>query len=125
MTFVPIGEGKTFSTTINEDGTYAVDQIDSGKYKVCVETTSLKAGSTGPGGYGPPGMAGKSTANVKNKAPEGANLPEGYKMVDPGAGTAERAKRFVAIPQSYASPTETTLTVEVKGGSQQHDIPLS
>ena len=113
------GEG-TFASSIQEDGTYLIHGIRSGKYKVCVETASLnRGGASSGGGYnvGPKGPAGKA----KNEAPKGANMPEGYQMSDPGGAKA----RYVKIPDTYGDPASTTLRVEVKGGKQTHDIPLT
>ena len=121
-TVLLVGEGsdaQTFSASIQEDGTYTIPNVRVGKYKVCVETSSLM-GAGGPGGgynMGPKGAPGK----VKNEAPKGANIPEGYKMADPAALRA----RYVQIPETYADPGTTTRTVEVKGGQQTHDIPLT
>jgi hypothetical protein len=109
----------TFTGSIQEDGTYIIPHVRSGKYKVCVETASLKGPSGPAGGYnmGPKGPAGKP----KNEAPKGANVPEGYRMSDPAANKA----RFVEIPGTYGDPAQTSLRVEVKGGQQTHDIPLT
>jgi hypothetical protein len=113
VTLVPNASGKTYSTRINEDGTYSLDQVEAGTYKVCVETSSLK----------PDGNAAPTDPRIKNVPPPGANVPEGYAMASPGG--AKQSQRYVAIPPKYEKPSETPLTVEVKGGTQQHDIPLS
>jgi hypothetical protein len=118
VTFIPVGEGKTFSTLIQEDGTYTMDHVETGKYKVCVETTSVKPDPSNPTG------STMVDPRIKNVPPPGAKLPEGYVLANPG-GAAERAKRYVPIPPQYGDPQKTTLTVEVKGGSFPHDIPLS
>jgi Carboxypeptidase regulatory-like domain len=127
VTLVPVGSGVTFSTLINADGTYSFDQVRSGKYKVCVETESLKPAAAAQG----PTYGGKTSrfndkSKIKNAPPPGAQVPEGYAMADPfNSGPSEASKRYVAIPPEYSAPGTTTLEVEVKGGSQQHDIPLS
>jgi len=131
VSLIPAGEGQTYSTTINEDGTYAFDQIHSGKYKVCVETTSLKGGGGGGGAAAGPKYGGKSAgagidkSKIKNEPPPGAQLPEGYRMAEALGGTGEAAKRFVAIPPQFADSDQTPLTLEVKGGPQTYDIPLN
>jgi Carboxypeptidase regulatory-like domain len=126
VTLIPVGSGVTFSTMIEPDGTYTFDQMRSGKYKVCVETESLKPAPAAEG----PTYGGKSRtmdkSKIKNTPPPGAHMPEGYAMADPfNSGPSEASKRYVAIPPEYSAPGTTTLEVEVKGGSQQHDIPLS
>jgi hypothetical protein len=74
--------GPGFSTTINEDGTYLIPNVLSGRYKVCVETETLKFGTTksdsggsgstmkGPPGGMPPGVKGPGAGGYK--APGGA-----------------------------------------------------
>ena len=52
------------------------------------------------------------------KPPPGS--PGGYTPPDP----AEKAKHYMAIPDTYGSPQATPLTYTVKGGSQTYDIPL-
>ena len=128
VTLIPADSGPTFSTKIEEDGTYKFEQrVPTGKYKVCVETESLRPARTsqGPSYAGRPG-GGADRSKIKNQPPKGAELPEGYRPADPfGGGAAEAAKRYVPIPDKYANPGETPLTVDVKGGAQAHDIPLS
>jgi hypothetical protein len=125
VTFIPDGSGETFSTTIQEDGSYAFQQIKTGKYKVCVDTASVKPGGATTG----PAYAGKAAgavdkSKIKNTPPPDANVPEGYRTVDPFSGAAEAAKRYTPIPPEYGKPETTKLTYEVKGGAQQYDIPL-
>jgi hypothetical protein len=132
VSLIPVGEGQTYSTRINEDGTYSFDQILSGKYKVCVETMSLKAGggaAAGPmyGGKAASSKGGIDKSKIKNEPPPGAQMPvEGYRVAEAFGGSAdERAKRYVAIPPEFGNTDTTPLTVDVKGGTQTHDIPLS
>lgn len=116
---IPDGSGETFSAQIQEDGTYKFEQLKSGKYKVCVETDSLKPQRQ----YGP-----KIPKNIKNEPPPGANIPAeaGYKMAPPaGAVAAENARKYVPIPPDYADPEKTSLSLDVKGGSNTHDITLN
>ena len=63
-------------------------------------------------------------SKFKNEPPPGAQPPEGYKMAEAFGGTSESAKRYVEIPAEYASTDTTPLTLEVKGGPQEHDIDL-
>ncbi|HKB01358.1 MAG TPA: carboxypeptidase-like regulatory domain-containing protein [Gemmataceae bacterium] len=129
VTLVPPDGGTTFSATIQEDGTYNFDQVKTGTYKVCVETESLKPPVTAKHSYyDKKGPGARDKSKIKNEPPKGAQIPEGYKMTDPFSGNnADREKRYVAIPADYGDLGKTSLTVEVKGGSQpqQYDIPLS
>ena len=53
VTLIPMdGSGESFSGQIQEDGKYTIERIKSGKYKVCVETSSLKPAAQGMGSYG-------------------------------------------------------------------------
>ena len=118
VTFIPEGGGQSFSTEIKEDGTYTMEGIKTGKYKVCVDTSNLKPQPV----FERPG-AGKG---VKNEPPPGANVPEGYKMSSPYTEVqSENARRYVPIPGLYADVTETTLHVEITGKGQVYNIILS
>jgi hypothetical protein len=121
VSLVPDGGGQAVATSIQEDGTYSFPKVRTGKYKLCVETSSLKPppaksgyaariGSTPKGGFGPP---------------PGAPVPEGYKSSSPAeASEATSGKRYVEIPPQYEKAESTPLSLEVKSGNQQHDIPL-
>jgi hypothetical protein len=130
VTFIPEGSGETFSTKIQEDGSYAFDHIRTGKYKVCVETTSVRGGGGSGGGpgagaaYGGKQSSSQDRSKIKNAPPPDANVPEGYRTANPFTDPAEAAKRYAPIPPDYADKTKTKLTYEVKGGVQEHDIPL-
>jgi len=122
---LPVGGGTSFSGSIENDGTYKIENVKAGKYKVCVETDSLKASTQqssmamGPGGRPPVAKA------EKNEPPPGAAVPEGYKMSGPPAQRAkENLARYVQIPPGYADPEQTTLTLEFKGGNQDYPINL-
>jgi hypothetical protein len=119
VTLIPDGSGETFSAPIQEDGRYKFEQLKSGKYKIVVETDSLKP---------PPQRGPKLSKNIENKPPAGANIPEGagYKMAPPaGQVAAENARKYVPIPANYADPAQSGLSLEVKGGSNTHDITLN
>jgi len=119
VTLIPEGGGESFSAEINEDGTYKFERVATGKYKMCVETESRKPLRT----YGPKGPMAKQQ---KNEPPPGANVPEGYKMGQPAAAAqAENARRYTKIPDQYAEPTSTPLSIEIKGSGQTQDIPLT
>jgi len=116
VTLIPADSGETFSAAIQEDGTYTFEQLKSGKYKVCVDTSGLKPQRT---------TGGRPAAAMKNEPPKGAEMPEGYKMAAPFAQVqAENARRYVEIPAQYADPNSTSLSLDYRGGSQKHDITL-
>lgn len=130
VTFIPIGSGQTFTTSIEPDGTYAFEQIRTGNYKVCVDTASLKSGGSSSGAQGHYGGKTGAAASagqkskIKNTPPPDAKVPEGYRTVDPFSGAEEAAKRYVPIPPEYGKPDTTKLTFEIKGGIQQYNISL-
>lgn len=113
--------------TINEDGSFAIDKIPAGNYQVFVDTESLKPpqGSTpkGPG-------SGTSTGGVDPKTsgpPPGAELPEGYKPINPNEAEATlkaNAKKYVAIPPNYATSEKSGLSFTVVAGAQTYNIEL-
>jgi hypothetical protein len=121
ISLIPESGGQTVSAPIKEDGTYTFLNVRTGKYKVCVETSSLKPkGNTG--GYAP-----KATFIPKGGygPPPGAPIPDGYAASNPAeAAQANSARRYVAIPPEYESPETTPLKLDVTGGSQPHDIRL-
>jgi len=119
VTLVPDGGGDSFTAEIQEDGTYQMPRVKSGKYKVCVDTSNLAPAKY----YGPPGVAAKKINNVP---PKGADVPEFYKMSNPQTAVqAQNAKRYVPIPNTYASPETTPLSIEIKSSGQTYDVPVS
>lgn len=130
--FPESGRGPTFASGIEEDGSYSIPNIRTGKYKVVVETKSLKGtssdsqyGSSPYGkGFGPKG-AGGPKGPIKNAPPPGVDIPGEYKMANPAEmNEAARLKRYIEIPENYGKEATTPLTVEVVGGDQTHDINL-
>lgn len=128
-TVVLMGESgaPTYSTLIESDGTYKIENVRTGTYKVLVDTAGLK-GSLGYNMSGPPGSKvspKKGAGVVKNEPPPGANVPEGYKMGNPANQQREESlKRYVQIPLKYSKFEDTSLTLEVKGGAQEYKIQL-
>jgi outer membrane biosynthesis protein TonB len=90
--------GKTsVAGTIAPDGTYNVEKLMPGDYKVAVDTEALKLPAGGAGGKAPPA---------------GAPAPK------PPAGT------YVAIPAKYRSADTSALALKVEAGKQTFDIEL-
>jgi hypothetical protein len=94
---------------IQEDGTYVAENVPLGTAKVAVETESLKPPSGMQGKYPPP-----APPNPKVKSEE-------YKPPDP----AERAKRYVRIPDKYMNPDTSGLSTPVKSGTNTYDIDIA
>lgn len=123
VTFVSSEGQSSKSATINEDGTYSVQDIVAGNYKITVDTSFMK---TETGGYGSGFMPGGSGGAIQdNGPPPGVTVPEGYTPSSPKAmQSAKKGKNYVAIPPQYANPESTDLTYTVVGGAQAHDIEL-
>jgi hypothetical protein len=95
-------EGKGDSSPIGADGSYQVNRAPVGQVKITVETVppAPTAGAIP--------MAGKITPSG------GPEMPK-----SPGA-----AGKYVKIPDKYKDAAQSTLTYEVKPGSQKYDINL-
>ncbi len=106
VTFFVAGKG-TSSGQISEEGTYSLPDVPAGTAKVYVDTSTM------------------NPANVKSvmkyAPPKDQKAPEGLTS---GPDRAELARRYVAIPQRYADPQQTPLTLNVTGGAQTYDIKI-
>jgi hypothetical protein len=102
------GQVSPVSVQINEDGTYTAEKVPVGETNVSVDTAYLRPQGW-PGGGGPP----------KYEAPK--DVESNYK---PGADAGDNARKYVRIPDKYADPSQSGLTLTVKGGPQTYDIPL-
>jgi hypothetical protein len=146
ITLVSEESGPSFSGNINEDGTFTITKVRGGKYKVCVETESLKPAGTasgaGSGGSGSSFAKGKTgpaagsynpgsgadlqkkfeSKKLKTGPTEERESPKGYR--DGFAVMAELAARYTKIPAKYAKPETTDLTFEAKSGGQTLSIEL-
>jgi len=102
VTFVT-PDKKVFSAEIGEDGSYSiVGKMPVGDVKIAVDTDYLKQQASLP----------RYSAPADNKGE--------YKPPD----SAAAAKRYVKIPEKYASPDTSGLTYTVKSGKQEFDIKL-
>jgi hypothetical protein len=97
---------------IKEDGTYAVGGVPPGPARVTV--TSPNPNETADDPSGPRGMGGRgrAPAGLPSRSPPPSNLSESAK------------KGWFAIPDKYADPAKTPLTVEIKGGHNAYPIEL-
>ena len=121
VVFVGADGGQSVSSSINEDGTYLVQELPAGSYKICVDTSFLKgpsgpAGASAPGGVGAPGGSkAPPSKGAGGKVVEGSPTPS-----DP----AQNAKKYVAIPDKYKDAATTDLLYKFDGGFQTYDIDL-
>lgn len=95
-------KGGTLSSPIAEDGSYKISKVPIGSATITVETKSLRP------------VPQKSLPGPYAKAPKDV-LPQGVQG-DP--------KRYVRIPDKYADPEGSGLSLDVKGGVQTHNIDL-
>jgi hypothetical protein len=93
------GDKRVPSAPIHPDGTYLLTAVPPGKWAVTIETESIKA-------VMPP--------TDKLKLPKGVEFPK----LPPGL------PRYVPIPEKYAKPATSDLTVELKPGKQEENFEL-
>jgi hypothetical protein len=124
VSFVSTSGGPSQAGVIGEDGTYSIPNLQTGTYKVCVDTRNLrppaKSRPMGPRPVAKKESAGSTPAETSG-APEGYT-PSTMSMAD--AAIAANAKRYTEIPEKYAEPEQTDITYTVKGGDQTFDIEL-
>lgn len=136
VVFVSLDGNPSQSADITENGTYSLNQLTAGQYKVCVDTSYLAPQQSASGPM-TPGKGGKMMMpptgtpsplipkDAKTAPPKDANIPEGYTPSDPAAmQSAAKAKKYVKIPDKYKDPATTDLTYEAKGGAETFPIEL-
>jgi hypothetical protein len=96
--------GGVMSSPIEEDGSYKISKVPPGPATITVETKSLRP------------VSQKALPGPYAKAPKDA-LP-------PNLTSQGDAKRYVPIPEQYADPEKSGLSLDVKSGSQTHNIDL-
>jgi len=109
VTFIHTEKNQSLIAEIGEDGTYTIDKIPVGPVKIVVETKSLK-----------PPQGGRPGSSIPDYKPPKDAPTSGFTPPD----RSEKAKRYVAIPDSYASAETSGLTYTVTAGSQTFEIPL-
>jgi hypothetical protein len=107
-------QGKGSRTaTLGEDGSYSIDNIPAGQYKIAVVTPTNQP-ERNPRGKGPP----PNMMPPKDKIPAGASSPV-Y------SGQPKKAKKpQKPIPDDFADPDKSGLTYTVKSGPQTHPIDM-
>jgi len=131
VTFVSQDGNTSRSADISETGTFSLDKLAAGDYKVCVDTSFLAPQSQsglpafGSGKMMPPPTQPPVPKGAKTAPPKDANVPEGYAPSDPAAmASAQNAKKYVKIPDKYKDPATTDLRFEAKGGAETFPIEL-
>jgi len=134
ITFHPEQQGKQPVVVEITDGKYTAEKLAPGTYTITVSTIAqrktLDALKKGGGNALDPtsvgGKTGGSPVNVKEKQKD----KKGFSM--PGTEDIERGKKemleklegMIDVPAKYADKDKSGQTVEIKSGSQEHDIDL-
>jgi hypothetical protein len=101
--------GAAYDASINNDGTYSATDIPEGELVITVETESISPQKKAPKG----GEATKrAKAGIVQPPPPGMAAP-------PDLSTL-----YVKVPDTYANPNTSPLTVTVKSGRQVHNVEL-
>jgi hypothetical protein len=111
VSFISTEGQQSYTANIAEDGGYALSNVTAGKFKVVVDTKSLKGDMSVGGGGG-----SKKPAKAENASDIPANASN--------PNTAKNAQRFVSIPDKYQNLDTTDVEYEFKGGTQTYDIEL-
>jgi hypothetical protein len=124
------GKDKNYAGNLGPEGKYAALGMPPGEYTVTIDTKSLEKTHSGPGkdidtmikdmeakfGGKLPPEAAKRFEEMRKKMKE-----EAPKDGDAPTATA----KYVKIPEKYANPKTSGLTVTVGSGSNQKDFPLT
>jgi hypothetical protein len=114
----PLGGGtvvfvgaQTVRSDIGPDGSYTIANIPAGTVKIAVETQSAQPVDESAMRMGMP------------QIPKDVNLPpEAQNSMYKASGGSKG--KYVRIPDAFADPEKSGLTLEVTGGNQHHDIEL-
>jgi hypothetical protein len=101
--FMTADTTKVVRANIEDNGNYSAKGLPVGEMIILVESA-----------WTPPKIPG----GAKTAPPAGQKPPEGHPEAKAGA------KGSTLIPARYSDPKQTDLKVTVKGGDQQHDVPL-
>jgi hypothetical protein len=116
ITFYP-EKGNPVSATIQENGTYEVNNVPAGPVRIAVDNSALK-----PGGGGPVGGAFALKAIQPPKDALG-KMKESGKAV-PTFEKAKLAGKYVRIAPELSRAETSGMTAKVEGGKQQLDVNL-
>ena len=113
---------RSFPTEVSSDGTYSIEKLPTGTVKIAVQPVE---------GTGYAGGAGASQgANKKEKTAISFGPSGGSDVIAPPGGLGgplaqgTGPKSVVQIDPKFKDPKTTTLSVEVTGGKQPHDIDV-
>jgi hypothetical protein len=108
VAFIPEAKGAEVATgEIDKDGKYSVPKVLVGKCKVTVSTPTALPRVPGAGG----------------RMMDASKMGGGKEGTAKVAGTAETPA--VKVPDKFSQPDTTTLTAELKEGSNTHNITIT
>ena len=102
-------QGTAYDASINNDGTYSATDIPEGELIITVETESISPQKKAPKG---------AEATKRSKAGIVQPPPAGM------AGPPDLSTLYVKVPDDYAKPNTSPLSVTVKSGRQVHNVEL-
>jgi hypothetical protein len=105
------GSGGSGTSRIEQDGSYTIEKLPAGDYKIAVETKSMKPNDK---------AAAHVPALPKDASPEAV---EEYKKRFP-SNLEEKRKLYVPIPDLYGDPKTSGLTFTIAAGKNDHNIEL-
>jgi hypothetical protein len=108
----------SFTTAIQEDGSYSIDRVPSGPVKIAVTA----AGPVHPRH----GLSKSQLEKMQKNKPEVKSDEDAPKaMMAEMLGSASGGnKSGVNLPEKYGDPEKSGLTYTVAGGSQTYDIKV-
>lgn len=124
-------EGGQIPLGIAADGTYSAVDVPEGDIVVTVETESLNPNRKMPEykggtGSGPAAMYGKGKFGPQGGGPSGSGAPGGKgAQLGPAPEGVNIATTYMKIPDKYAKPETSGLTVTLKKGEQVKDFELT
>jgi hypothetical protein len=104
-----------FAAPIKEDGSYKITNLPLGLAKVSIETG---------GAGGPPPEVLKSMGPMGSRMAAKAMEEKKKMMKDTGRPDVGASAASVSLPEKYADPEKSGISVNVTGGKQTFDISL-
>jgi hypothetical protein len=110
VTFFPEKGSGTYQSVIGTDGAYSISKLPPGPTKIAVSVPSA--------GIPPSVFRGRGAAKIEKALKKGEG--DGEKAAEPKGKAASGSP----IPDKYANPDISGLTLDVTGGKQKFDIKM-
>jgi hypothetical protein len=115
--FYPEGKSGNYASVIERDGSFTISKLPPGpvKISVVVGTRAVPTEAFAKQRAGKVAVKGmKEMERIGGAASGGGEEP----------GNAAGPKEKISVPDKYADPEKSGLTIDVTGGRQTHDIQL-